>query len=323
LLIFEKPRLKAVKYLFSFVLFFICKEAYTQLTYETVWVDYDSVFQYKNLKIIPIRPKTAPGNAAQGMVPHPGVLSLSQAIKQGLATITERGTASTENVHWLRINNHSDKSLFVSSGELIAGGRQDRMVFRDTILAPSSKDQYISVMCVEELRWSDKEKKFAYGNFANPFLRKVLDESKNQVLIWKEIGSQLGQGEIKNKTLSYMARNNNKKMLMINDDYFRFFQQKFRNADSSILGFVAISGNRVIGCDIFAWTDLFYSQLEPLLRGYIDGAVYFGAPVNMPDKPVKEYMDNILTNERIQEEFVNKNGKVFRQDGRVIHINTF
>jgi hypothetical protein len=43
----------------------------------------------------------------------------------------------------------------------------------------------------------------------------------------------------------------------------------------------------------------------------------------MPDKPVKEYMDNILTNERIQEEFVNKNGKVFRQDGRVIHINTF
>ncbi len=315
--------MKAVKYLFSIVLFFICTEAYTQLTYETVWVDYDSAFQYKNLKIIPIRPKKGQGNSAEGLISNPGILSLSQAMRQGLATITERGTASTENVHWLRINNRSDKSLFVSSGELISGGRQDRMVFRDTILAPSSKDQYISVMCVEELRWSEKEKKFSYGNYANPFLRKVLDETKNQVLIWKEIGSQLGQGDIKNKTLSYLARNNNKKMVIVNDDYFRFFQQKFRNTDSTIIGFVAVSGNRVIGCDIFAWKDLFYSQLEPLLRGYIDGAVLFGAPVILPDKPVKEYMDNILTSERIQKEFVNKNGKIFRQDGRVIHINTF
>jgi hypothetical protein len=315
--------LKAVKYLFSILLFFICTKAYTQLTYETVWVGYDSAFQYKNLKIIPIRPKNGQGNSAQGLMSNPSILSLSQAMKQGLATITERGTASTENVHWLRINNHSDKSLYVSSGELISGGRQDRMVFRDTILAPSSKDQYISVMCVEELRWSEKEKKFAYGNYANPFLRKVLDETKNQVLIWKEIGSQLGQGDIKNKTLSYLSRNNNKKMVMVNDDYFQFFQQKFRNADSTIIGFVAVSGNRVIGCDIFAWKDLFYSQLEPLLRGYIDGAVFFGAPVILPDPPVKEYMDNILTNEKIQQDFVNKNGKIFRQDGRVIHINTF
>ena len=115
---------------------------HAQLTYETLYVDYDSIWEYKNLKIIPIRPKHGQGN---GM---PGAISLSQAIQQGLATITERGTASTENVHFLRINNHSDKSLMISSGELIAGGRQDRMVAHDTILASDGKDQYIPVMCV-------------------------------------------------------------------------------------------------------------------------------------------------------------------------------
>jgi len=289
-----------------------------QLTYETLYVDYDSAWQYKNLKLIPIRPKQGFGNQM------PGVISLSQALQQGLATITERGTASTENVHFLRINNRSDKSLLISSGELIAGGRQDRMVAKDTILAPSGKDQYISVMCVEELRWSEKEKKFVYGNFANPFLRKVLDENKNQVLIWKEISNQLGEGNIKNKTLSYLSRNADKKMMFSADEYFKFFQQKFRSADSNIVGFVAVSGNKVIGCDIYAGRDLFYSQLDPLLRGYIDGAILHGSPVTLPDDPVvKEYMDKLLKDEKSQEDFVKYNGKIFRQNNQVIHINTF
>ncbi len=98
----------------------------------------------------------------------PQVITLSQAIKQGIAVVSERGTASTENVHFLRINNHSDQTIYISSGEIISGGRQDRMVAQDTLLEPNGRDQYVSVMCVEELRWSEKEKKFAYEGFANP-----------------------------------------------------------------------------------------------------------------------------------------------------------
>ena len=269
------------------------------------------------MKIIPIRPKKGFGD------PMPGVVSLSQAISQGLATVSERGTASTENVHFLRINNNSDKSVYISSGEIIAGGRQDRMIARDTILGPSTKDQYVQVMCVEEGRWSDKEKKFVYSNFANNHLRKVLDENKNQVLIWQEISNQLGHGNIKNKTLAYMSRNMDKKIAGPSDEYFRYFQNKFKQADSNIVGFVCVSGDRVVGCDIFANKNLFYSQLEPLLKGYADEIVFFGSPISIPDDKVKVYMDKLLSNERSQEDFVKSNGKIFRQDGRIIHINTF
>ncbi len=90
-------------------------------------------------------------------------------------TVTERGTTSFENVHWLRFNTHTDKSVYIGGGEIITGGRQDRMIVRDTILNPSDKDQYVPVMCVEEGRWSDKEKKFGYGNYANNGLRKTLE----------------------------------------------------------------------------------------------------------------------------------------------------
>jgi hypothetical protein len=312
-----------VKYLLLLSFTFSLLSARAQLTYETLTVDYDSAWQYKNLKIIPIRIKAGGGSRGQAAGDQPEVVSLNQALSQGLVTITERGTASIDNVHWLRFNTHSDKSVFIGGGEIIAGGRQDRMVIRDTILQPSTKDQYVPVMCVEEGRWTEKEKKFTYGNFANAHLRKVLDSNRNQVLIWKEIDNQLQTGAFKNTTLAYLSRNLDKKYVQVNDEYFNFFLQHFRNTDSNVVGFVAISGNKVIGSDIFAWTGLFYHQLEPLLRGYIDDAVLFGAPVSLPDPPVKRYMDKLLKDEASQEEFVRRNGKIFRENGRVIHVNTF
>jgi hypothetical protein len=306
-----------IKSVFSLGLLIISLSSFSQLTYETVWVQYDTGWQYKNLKIIPIRPRSHPGQN------KPDVISLSQAMQQGLATVSERGTASTENVHFLRINNNSNKSLYISSGEMVAGGRQDRMMAKDTILAPSNKDQYVPVMCVEEGRWSEKEKKFLYGNYANPHLRKLLDINKNQVLLWNEIGTELGQGNIKNKTLAYMSKYSDKKQMPLVDEYYHFFLQKFRNTDSSILGFVAVSGGRVVGCDIFNDNQLFFSQLEPLLKGYADEAVFFGSPITLSDNDLKDYMDKLLSSEKGQEKFVKDNGKIFRQDGEVIHINTF
>ena len=49
-----------------------------------------------------------------------------------------------------------------------------------------------------------------------------------------------------------------------------------RSADSTIVGFVCMSGDKVIGADIFASTNLFYNQLDPLLKGYCDQVVYTG-----------------------------------------------
>lgn len=317
-----------VKALFSILFLFTGTLASAQLTYETLAVDYDSAIEYKNLRIIPIRAKN---NGNGEFFNSHNIISLNDAIKNGIATVTERGTASTENVHWLRINNKSDSSIYVASGEVIAGGRQDRMVMHDTILAPSKKDQYVSVMCVEEGRWSEKEKPFIYSGFANTHLRKMLDSAKNQVQIWREIDRQLERGHVNSKSLAYLSQrepeiNNKKKRLkniFMGDDYFNFFMQKIKSSDTSIVGFVCVSGDKILGSDIFAGVNLFNQQLGPLLRGYIDEALLFGAPVTLTNEPVAKYMDKILTDEKSQEEFVSKNGKIFRHEGRVVHINTF
>ncbi|HLK29606.1 MAG TPA: DUF6569 family protein [Puia sp.] len=319
-----------MRLLFSILLLLSATVACAQLTYETLFVDYDSAFTYKNLKIIPIRQRNT-GDG--GIIGIPKVISLGNAIKNGIVTVTERGTASTENVHWLRINNESDSPIYVNSGELVAGGRQDRMVMRDTILQPSKHDQYIPVMCVEEDRWSDKEKEFIYSGFANTHLRKVLDSTKNQVQIWREIDNQLERGHINSKTLAYLSQREpeaeakkKKKMKELNlpgDDYFNYFLQKFKTTDTSVVGFVCVSGNKILGSDIYAGVNLFNSQLEALLRGYIDEALLFGDAVSLLNDEVRKYMDKILTDEKTQEEFVSKHGKIFRDKKNVIHINTY
>lgn len=304
---------------FSLQLLLLLVSARAQLTYERLYVDYDSAWQFSNLKIVPIRIKGGGGPPRGG---HADPITLNQALSQGLITVSERGTTAIENVHWLRFNTHSNKSVYISGGEIISGGRQDRMIVRDTILRPSDKDQYVPVMCVEEGRWSEKEKKFGYGRFANPHLRKVLDSTKSQVSVWREVGRQLNAGAFRNTSLAYLSRNQDKKYLQAGDEYFNFFWQKFMKSDSNIVGFVAVSGNKVLGSDIYDGTDLFYHQLDPLLHGYIDDAVVLGAPVTLPDAPLRRYMDKLLKDEASQEAFVRGNGKIFRQDGRVVHVNS-
>lgn len=312
-------KIRIVRFFLTFWLLFAVLSASAQLTYETLYVDYDSAWTFKNLKIIAIRRKGGGGMMRAGgeMVP------LNEALNKGLITITERGTTALENVHWLRFNTHGNTPVYIAGGEIIEGGRQDRMIVRDTVLQPSPKDQYVPVMCVEEGRWSEKEKKFGYGNFANTGLRKVLDSTHSQVMIWREVDRQLQDGHFKNNSLAYLSRFKDKKYIQRSEEYFKFFMGKFARTDSNVVGFMAITGNKIIGTDIFDGTDLFYPQLDPLLHGYIDDAMEAGAPPTLKNPPVKRYMDKLLKDEKSQENFVRDKGKIFRDGGRVIHVNTY
>jgi len=310
-----------MKWWYILICLIMIQTATAQITYETVFVDYDSAWQFKNLKVIPIRAK---GPGATGRIANGAdIISLQQGLRTGMITLSERGTASTENVHWLRLNNKTNKPVFVASGEVLIGGRQDRMVTKDTLLVPAGKDQYIPVMCVEEGRWSEKEKRFIYGNYANPRLRKVLDQTKNQVRIWREISTQLDSNKITSPTIAYAAPHSDKKMVLYKEEYFKFFNEKFRNTDSTIVGIVCISGSKIIGSDAFAVSNLFYNSLDALLYGYIEEALHFGKVPAVSDSLVKKYTDQFLIDEKSQEQFLKKNGKLYKYNGKVIHLTAY
>jgi hypothetical protein len=306
--------------LLLFSVLFCTQTTIGQLTYDNLMVDYDSVWAYKNLTVIPIRHK-GPGIS---MPVLSKTISLNQALTKGVVTVKERGTTAVENVHWLSLINNSENDIYVASGEVMSGGRQDRMITKDTLITAKSGRVDLPVMCVEEGRWSEKDKKFSYRRMANMRLRKVLDSTRSQVMVWREINHQLDSSKIKSKNLSYLAREKDKKFLQRQNEYWNFFKQKFQQPDSNIVGVVCMSGNKIIGSDIFAGDDLFYGQLESLMMGYIEEATVYGAaPVTVTKTRVQAYLDQFLKNETQQEEFVKKNGKLFKVRNKTIHITTY
>jgi hypothetical protein len=86
--------------------------------------------------------------------PFPPVLavsSLSAAVRAGIATLSEVGSGE---VGRLRVHNRSGLPLLGLAGEIVVGGRQDRVLNSSVLIAPGRKAA-VDVSCVERRRWSD------------------------------------------------------------------------------------------------------------------------------------------------------------------------
>ncbi|MGB0524533.1 MAG: ARPP-1 family domain-containing protein [Flammeovirgaceae bacterium] len=305
----------------------IFSPAFAQFTYEHLEVDYAGAYQFKNLKIIPIRAKPSFAQANQQAASLNNALSLRQALATNQAAIMEhtndRGRIR-ENVNILTFENFSDQPIFLMSGEVITGGMQDRVIARDMVIQPRSGRVDVPVFCVEKGRWTSGTKKNKFKNYheASMHLRQVIDRENNQSAVWKEIAKENRRDRIRSSTQAYTAHANSPEYIRRENEYLTFFNEKFMNKEN-IVGIVGVTGGVVMGCDIFASPDLFYREYNNLIYAYIDEALTFGIAITMTDEEVKRYMDNLLTNSVMQERFVRQNGKMFKQGEQIIHITTY
>ena len=151
----------------------------------------------------------------------------------------------------------------------------------------------------------------------------MLDQSKNQLLVWKEIYAQLDSSNINSQTLAYAAKKIDKKHILFSDEYLRYFSKKLNERDSSIVGFVCMTGDKIIGSDIYSDASLFKDQFENLLSGYVEQSINYGSQNVVTDEAVKKYLDQFLQDEDSQESFLKKNGKIFKHNGKVFHITSY
>ena len=57
---------------------------------------------------------------------------------------------------------------------------------------------------------------------------------------------------------------------------------------------------------------MFKKRLDLLLPSYVNEAIVDGAPVNIKKEKVEAYANNLLADERTQEKFLKKNGKLLK-----------
>jgi len=93
------------------------------------------------------------GPSAAGPVP----LTLQEALAQGSAQVRETG-----NVNQLEVENTGDTEVFIQSGDIVKGGRQDRVLTVSLIIPPHSGPMPIASFCVEQGRWSGRGKEDAH-----------------------------------------------------------------------------------------------------------------------------------------------------------------
>jgi hypothetical protein len=109
------------------------------------------------------------GPGAGGQVP----LTLAEAVAKGSVQVIETGS-----VNELRILNNGEEPVFVQAGDMVKGGRQDRVLTVSLVLPPRSGAVPIASFCVEPGRWSPRRgedpTRFAIASEAMPSRRALL-----------------------------------------------------------------------------------------------------------------------------------------------------
>ena len=87
------------------------------------------------------------GESAPGRVP----LTLQEGLAKGTVRVAETGS-----VNELRVENTGDEDVYIQSGDMVKGGRQDRVLTVSFVLPRKSGEVPVAAYCVEHGRWSQR-----------------------------------------------------------------------------------------------------------------------------------------------------------------------
>ena len=246
--------------------------------------------------------------------------------QQILEQVEQKSIIDIDLINELLITNISEDTLYLMAGEVIRGGKQDRVVAKDMLVLPKSEKVALPVFCVEKGRWNYKKDAMQpfneYFHVSSMQIRQAIQQSDNQELIWKVIEKINRKNEVVSKTQAYTELAQSGVFRTQFMDYFGFFKDVFKE-QKNVIGLVVVSGNEILGCDLFATPHLFEQKYNSLLYSYCTEAITSGDVPNVERKKVMAYLTEFLGDEQSQELIVKDKGSVFEHQEQKLHITTF
>jgi hypothetical protein len=267
-----------------------------------------SPLTYKNLTVFPV--------LADDSTAGSDLITLDEGLRSGKVVITELGAdgrSRTVNrrqirddaeVNRLALTNKSGKALLLIAGEIIIGGKQDRIVGHDCIIEASSTPVPLDVFCVEHGRWSGGS---AFGHstgvgsgtaggvgagsgggagagsggsagglpliapLARPNIREKAQASKNQSEVWSAVSETVTVNATATETVNLTSVYKDKRVNAKLRGYQRALGGKL--AGGNIVGVVIAVGGKIVSADVFAHHSLFRSYWPKMLASYALEAV--------------------------------------------------
>jgi hypothetical protein len=223
------------------------------------------------------------------------LMTLDEGVRSGAVIVTEAGSlqglirpgtqyrpGSGGEVNRLVLVNNSDRPLLLLAGEVVTGGKQDRVIGVDRIVPPKSEPIDLSVFCVEPGRWVATSDHFASMNsaMAQPSVRMPAMAARDQHRVWDEVASAANAmaaaapapvqgGPLTHGTTSYAKVMQNpaveKKLASVAADYDSLLPE-LRKAGAK--GVVVVINGQITWADVFASTDLLGKYWQKLIRSY-------------------------------------------------------
>jgi hypothetical protein len=206
--------------------------------------------------------------------------------------------SSGPSVNQLVLINRSKRPLLLLAGELVSGGKQDRIIAKDRIVAPGSEPLPLDVFCVEHGRWSSGSQFTAAKTMVHPSVREQAAVNQDQSRVWSSVRAgttaaprpvmagraavaspRISSAEISSTveaaapTQSYDKIYRSTHVGASVDTFFDEVQRRFSRAtnglkDERVVGVVVAYGGEVAWSDIFASGNLFDHYWDKLLRSY-------------------------------------------------------
>lgn len=215
-----------------------------------------------NLAVVPLLTKAA------GPYDEYIVLEEAQAAKSARITEVQGGQVDRLKVH----NRDSDKRpLYLLGGEVVLGGKQDRMVVNDTVVDPGAKTD-IEVRCVEQGRWAGQDLSFrASEAVAHPDLRKAA-LFQGQGAVWDEVARKSAASNVSSATGTYRRVVQDPQVRGRITRYLDELQAKLPRSERLTGLAVAINGELEL-VDVFDSPRLYAKLERKLLASYVLAAI--------------------------------------------------
>ena len=243
----------------------------------------------ENLSLFPIVGGTGSNTAR--------LLTLDEGLRSGTVIVTEAGSLqglvrpgtryrqySGAEVNKLVLVNNSDRPLLLLAGEVVTGGKQDRVIGVDRIVLPKSEPIDLSVFCVEPGRWVASSEHFSSMSsaMAQPSVRLPAMALRDQHQVWANVASanagiaaaapmagSVAGGPAGRGTTSYAKVMQNpeveKKVASVASNYDGLLHELRKVGATGVV--VAVNGN-ITWADVFASTDLLERYWQKLIRSY-------------------------------------------------------
>ncbi len=278
---------------------------------------------YEHLAIYPVFRKTS--------LEIGDYITLDKAQKNKVVIISELSSASVPTV---LIKNTGIKAIFVMAGEIIIGGKQDRMVSFD-ILIPGGKEVKVEVRCVEHGRWHGKSVEFSSGGALGSKGVRTALQFKEQHDVWDEVSKKCAEIDVASQSGTYGAILSSEDVEKRSKPFLDAMKQVL--TDDGTVGMIMALNGEVVCVDIFANPKFFVEVKEKLLKAYVLDAIsseetstklagkqeildFFNELKNAKTAELKKYDANCNT-ELESDVLIGNESR--DKDGRLQHLNLY